>query len=292
MTSRWEKIARVFSSVPKLQGKENWVEWDMRIKVALGIVGLRSLLIGRPAFTTEAARKSWEEQDIQVANSIIDCTDFSILSAYFYLLDDSPSSPSATNKDDEPAPPHLIARTKTLYEELRKAYGSSNAQYTFALGRRFIDSHSGDDVNAWVNEIKAQYRELKSLNFDLDSLCVNVLLNGLPDRFQAFVDTVWTATDSPTIDSVCDSILRINAGQQTRDPEGNALAARVKRVHLGNRPRSSPSAANPCRVCNSSKHWANDCPHREEEDTHDPAPAAATVALATEDDFDSEESAF
>jgi hypothetical protein len=106
------------------------------------------------------------------------------------------------------------------------------------------------------------------------------------------VDTVWTATDSPTIDSVCDSILRINAGQQTRDPEGNALAARVKRVHLGNRPRSSPSAANPCRVCNSSKHWANDCPHREEEDTHDPAPAAATVALATEDDFDSEESAF
>jgi hypothetical protein len=188
MASRWEKIARVFSSIPKLQGKENWVEWDMRIKVALGIVGLRSLLIGRPAFTTEVARKSWEEQDVQVANSIIDCTDFSILSAYFYLLDDSPSSPSATNKDDEPVPPHLIARTKTLYEELRKAYGSSNAQYTFALGRRFIDSRSGDDVNAWVNEIKAQYRELKSLNFDLDSLCVNVLLNGLPERFQAFVD--------------------------------------------------------------------------------------------------------
>ena len=138
MASRWEKITRVFSSVPKLQGKENWVEWDMRIKVVLGIVGLRSLLIGRPAFTTEVARKSWEEQDVQVANSIIDCTDFSILSAYFYLLDDSPSSPSATNKDDEPAPPHLIARTKTLYEELRKAYGSSNVQYTFALGRRFI----------------------------------------------------------------------------------------------------------------------------------------------------------
>jgi hypothetical protein len=44
MSSRWEKISRVFLSVPKLQGKENWVEWDMRIKVALGIVGLRSLL--------------------------------------------------------------------------------------------------------------------------------------------------------------------------------------------------------------------------------------------------------
>jgi hypothetical protein len=149
-------------------------------------------------------------------------------------------------------------------------------------------------VNAWVNEIKAQYRELKSLNFDLDSLCVNVLLTGLPERFQAFVDTVWTATDSPTIDSVCDSILRINAGQQSRDSGsdtlGNALTARMKRVHLGNRSRPTPSAANPCRVCNSSMHWANDCPHREEDSQ--PAPAAATLAVLAQDDYDSDASAF
>jgi hypothetical protein len=103
MSSRWEKISRVFLSVPKLQGKENWVEWDMRIKVALGIVGLRSLLAGRPALTSEAYRKAWEGQDTQVANSIIDCTDFSISSAYFYPLEDAPTS-SRSDKSTRPAP--------------------------------------------------------------------------------------------------------------------------------------------------------------------------------------------
>jgi hypothetical protein len=98
-----------------------------------------------------------------------------------------------------------------------------NAQYTFALGHRFIDNRCGEDVNAWVSKIKAQYSEVKSLIFDLDSLCVNVLLTGLPERFQAFVNTVWTAANSPTIDSVCDTILRINAGQQSCDSESDTL---------------------------------------------------------------------
>jgi hypothetical protein len=159
--------------------------------------------------------------------------------------------------------------------------------------------HAGDDVNAWVNEIKAQYRELKGLNFDLDSLCVNVLLHGLPDRFQAFVDTVWTATSTPTIDSVCDSILRINAGQQTRDLPGNdtihALAAQMKRTRFsgpgnGSRP-SGPSTTNPCRVINSYMHWENDCPHREGANKGECTGAVATMAAAVLD-YDSEASAF
>ncbi|RSH80693.1 hypothetical protein EHS25_007171 [Saitozyma podzolica] len=62
----------------------------------------------------------------------------------------------------------------------------------FALGRRFIENrvHGEDSVGNWVDQVKAQHRELKSLKFDLDALCVNVLLNGLPDRFSSFVDNL------------------------------------------------------------------------------------------------------
>ncbi len=38
--------------------------------------------------------------------------------------------------------------------------------------------------------IQAQYREFKLLTFDLDALCANVLLNGLPKQFATFVDGV------------------------------------------------------------------------------------------------------
>jgi hypothetical protein len=71
-------------------------------------------------------------------------------------------------------------------------YGTSNAQYTFAVGRRFIENRAEDGpapVGDWVNEVKAQHRELKSLNFDLDALCVNVLLNDFPSRF--LLRTQW-----------------------------------------------------------------------------------------------------
>lgn len=72
------------------------------------------------------------------------------------------------------------------------SYGNTGAQYSFALGRRFIGSRckEGKDVEAWVNEVQAQYsyRELKLLSFDLDAVCVNVMPNDLPERFASFVD--------------------------------------------------------------------------------------------------------
>jgi hypothetical protein len=74
-----------------------------------------------------------------------------------------------------------------------------------------------------VNEVRAQHRELKSLSFDLDALCVNVLLNGLPDRLFSYVDNVWTNSETSTIDSVSDSILRIDAGHQNRDRDNSSL---------------------------------------------------------------------
>jgi len=39
-----------------------------------------------------------------------------------------------------------------------------------------------------VNEVRAQYHELKLLSFDLDALCVNVMLNGLPEATLELLD--------------------------------------------------------------------------------------------------------
>ncbi len=46
-------------------------------------------------------------------------------------------------------------------------------------------------MEAWVNEVQAQYHELKLLSFDLDALCVNVMLNGLPKQFASFLKGLY-----------------------------------------------------------------------------------------------------
>ncbi|RSH95808.1 hypothetical protein EHS25_000900 [Saitozyma podzolica] len=60
---------------------------------------------------------------------------------------------------------------------------------------------------------------------------VNVLLNGLPDRFGSFVDSIWTAEKNPSIEDIKISILRVNAGQLNRSNE-KAIAARKASLSL------------------------------------------------------------
>jgi hypothetical protein len=115
-------------------------------------------------------------------------------------------------------------------------------------------------VEAWVNQVQAQYRELKLLKFDLDALCINVLLNGLPDRFGSFVGSIWTAEKNPSIEDIKISILRVNAGQLNRSNE-KALAARRASLSLDSTTSLSafytglkksgkkPSKAHPCARC-------------------------------------------
>lgn len=264
-----QKLERAFSAVPPLKGKENWVEWDMRIKAALRMSACREFIKEEEIkLAGIIAKRAWERQDKQIAATLLNATDFSILSAYFHLLDEPSKATDA-----------LSRVTLRIYHELQTTYGTHNAQYTFQLGRSFVSSScaEGDDVEAWVNKVKAQYRELKALDFDLDAMCVNVLLNGLPDTFHAFKDSIWTTTASPSIDFVADAIVRINAGHrdaQVRD--GAALVARMRNTRLGQRTR--PSASNPCRICNSSMHWATDCPHQDGSgEVNAPAPAATPV---------------
>jgi len=82
-----------------------------------------------------------------------------------------------------------------------------------------------------VNEVQAQYRELKLLSFDLDALCVNVMLNGLPERFASFVDGVWTSSENPSIEDVRVAVPRINAGQMNRTND-KALAAKLSGLEM------------------------------------------------------------
>ena len=57
-------------------------------------------------------------------------------------------------------------------------------------------------MEAWVNQTIGRYPELKTLDFDLDQLCVNVLLHGLPKRFGSYLDQVWTSSDTPMINNI------------------------------------------------------------------------------------------
>jgi hypothetical protein len=207
-------LAKIFSDIPKLTGKENFVEWDQRLKLSLLIVK-GSQFIEPNASPPERSQSAWFERDGQLAGLILQSTSMPILSAHLHLVIPSADiSPSSSNNKE--TPPHT-GKASSVYSALKKTYGTSNAQYTFALGRRFIENKAGEgSVSEWVNQLKAQHRELKSLQFNLDALGVNVLLNGLPERFSSYVDNVWTSSETPTIDSVCDSILRIDAGHQSR----------------------------------------------------------------------------
>lgn len=79
---------------------------------------------------------------------------------------------------------------------------------------------------AWVTEVQAQYRKLSASFFDLDALCVNVPLNGLPEQSASFDDGVWTASKNPSIEDVRLAVLRIIAGQLNRS-DGVTEAARA-----------------------------------------------------------------
>ena len=262
-----ENISKSFESVPKLLGKENFVIWTQRITLSLSLTGTIQYvspaaappysLSGASPLTAEQqlANNVWDERDAQVAAGILSTCEESILAAHIHLLE------------------RTTGRASTVYLELATLYGTSGAQYSFALGRKFVDSRceEGADVEAWVNGVLAQHRELKLLRFDLDLLCVNVLLNGLPERFGSYVDQVWTANENPSIEDIRVAILRINAGQQNRSSDARALAAELDKATLSSdlelsafytglkRTGRKPSKEHPCARCGSPTHWVIDC---------------------------------
>ncbi|CAD6591786.1 MAG: hypothetical protein TREMPRED_000191, partial [Tremellales sp. Tagirdzhanova-0007] len=264
-----DSITKSIGEVPKLVGKENFLQWKQRITLALSLTRSSSFVLplavqpypsGSSTLTPEQLRANteWSDHDHQVAAAILSTTDESILASHIHLLDVD----------------HGLAHH--IYQELVRVYGNTGAQYSFALGRRFVENKcgEGEDVENWINQVQAQYRELMIHKFDLDALCVNVMLNGLPERFTSFVDGVWTATENPSIEDVRIAVLRINAGQNNRANE-KALAARTATLDIGNgvdsdlkvfyaglrRAGKGPSKEHPCSRCESHNHWVIDCPH-------------------------------
>ncbi|GFZ52390.1 hypothetical protein JCM24511_10163 [Saitozyma sp. JCM 24511] len=177
--------------------------WKQRLTLALLLTRSNSYIDPKTKPPQGTLLEAWAERDNQVAAAILSTTSESILSAHIDLLSDT--------KREAP-------RSRTIYESLVKQYGSSGPQYVFGFGRTFIESKcaEGEDVEVCVYHVQALYRELKLLSFDLDSLCINVLLNGLPDRFASFVDSIWKAEENPSIEDIKIEILRVNAGQLNR----------------------------------------------------------------------------
>ncbi|GFZ52314.1 hypothetical protein JCM24511_10087 [Saitozyma sp. JCM 24511] len=236
-----DNISEAFDSIPKLSGKENYVTWKQRLTLALILTRSNSYI----------------DPNTKVAAAILSTTSGSILSAHIDHLNDSTTE---------------LPQSPVNFKALEKLYGTSGPQYSFALGRKFLESRCADqdDVEAWVNQVQAQYRELKLLKFDLDALCINVLLNGLPDRFGSFVDSIWTAEKNPSVEDTKISILRVNAGQLNRSNE-KALAAHKASLSLDSTTSLSafyaglmksggkPSKVHPCARCGSPTHWVVDC---------------------------------
>lgn len=286
-----DAIAKAFGSVPKLTGKENFVVWKQRITLALSLCRATSftLATSTPPASDEKAKSDWHERDHQIAAGLLTTTDEAILTAHIHLLDQSER------------------RTYQIFSELTRVYGTSGAQYTSALGCKFVQSKCApdEDVEAWVNNVLALYRELKVLSFDLDLLCVNVLLNGIPERFSAYIDQVWAASESPSIEDVRVAILRINAGHQNRATDTHGLAAKLDSTSLDpsltafytslKKSGKRPSAQYPCARCGSAEHWVVDCTHslpgqgrsrRNRRPFNNAKPEEATAAIASIQDLD------
>ncbi|GFZ51759.1 hypothetical protein JCM24511_09527 [Saitozyma sp. JCM 24511] len=185
-----DNISKPFESVPKLSGKENYVVWKQRLTLALLLTRSNSFIDPNTEAPADSSLDTWTDRDNQVARAILSTTSESILSAHIDHLNDFIAE---------------LPRSRVIFKALEKLHGTSGLQYSFALGGKFLDSRCGDqeDVEAW-----AQYRELKLIKFDLDALCINVLLNGLPDRFGSFVDSSWTGEKNPSIEDIKVSILR------------------------------------------------------------------------------------
>ncbi|KAI9638717.1 uncharacterized protein MKK02DRAFT_21837, partial [Dioszegia hungarica] len=195
-------LARNFERVPKLIGMENFTVWRQRIVLALSMSGATGFVDPKAQLPEEEEdMEEWDVTDKKLAAAILTTLDEEILTAHIDLLDSTGPF-----------------RARSIYLDLASIYGTSGPQYSFAKGRQFIDNKCGeaDNVENWVNQVQSQYRELKVLDFNLDTLLINVLLNGLPSRFAAFVDSVWTTDSHLTAEALKIKILQVNSGQLNR----------------------------------------------------------------------------
>lgn len=273
--------SRHFTRVPQLTNKRDCLAWKQRLYLALGAckranfirVGAAPLpLSSSPSLTESALHNAWIEDDLQIASLILQTCDEPILRAHMPILDD----------------PTVTSKSLTIYTRLLAKYGADNIQYKHALARTQITSKCKEDgdVGEWVNGVIARAEELKGMSFDLDALTQNVLLNGLPRRFDSHVESVWTTPIIPSSEDLIANILIVDSAQLSRhddndisnvgdplsvaSPSYSALVAQMQSLGLTQddlyalaaRSGKSPSKEHPCAKCQATDHWANKCPYR------------------------------
>lgn len=261
-------IPKFFGDVPKLEGKKNYVQWSHRVQLALLKTRSARFINPNDVIPTDMIEaQMWYNLDGEIAACILDTTADHIATACMYFITDVEHQ----------------RRASDLWAELQRVYGTTGAQQAFALGRQFIQSKCGtnDHVVTWVDKVMTQYQELKVLKFDLDNLCINVLLSGLPRRFEAFIDQIWTDETSPTVEELRAKILRIDSAHESRKSfpdssnsntpaQSTALVSRTNTVTTSDTTLESfyaglrkagkgPSKEHPCSRCGSSGHWVVDC---------------------------------
>ena len=110
------KLRKSFSGTDKekeelrLKGKTNWVQWDIRIKMSLGMSACKELLRSVP-MEKDNSPWSWKQVDEQTGK--LPSAEFrsNIASAFYRLIDDGAKPPF----------------TRNIYHALKKAYGSTDA---------------------------------------------------------------------------------------------------------------------------------------------------------------------
>jgi hypothetical protein len=186
------------------------VVWNQRLIFALLLTRTNSY-ISPSTRPREATLDTRIDRDNQVAAAILSTTSEGVLSAHIDLLSCSKVA---------------ARRSRIIFNSLEKLYGTSGPQYSFALGRKFIEKRCGDeeDVEAWVNQVQAQYRELKHLSAQASLVRSRCSLH----MFSSMVwltasPRLWTRSGrlgrTPRIDDVKISILRVNDGQLNRSNE-------------------------------------------------------------------------
>jgi hypothetical protein len=233
------------------------VVWNQRLIFALLLTRTNSY-ISPSTRPREASLDTRIDRDNQVAAAILSTTSESILSAHIDLLSCSKVA---------------ARRSRMVFNSLEKLYGTSGPQYSFALGRKFIEKRCGDeeDVEAWVNQVQAQYRELKhQLVRSRCSLHVFSSMVWLTASHRS-----WTRSGrlgrTPRIDDVKISILRVNNGQLNRSNH-KALAARAAPLSLDmsmpslnafyaafKQSGKKPSKEHACARCGPPYHWVVGC---------------------------------
>nr|XP_031859283.1 uncharacterized protein CI109_005312 [Kwoniella shandongensis]KAA5526355.1 hypothetical protein CI109_005312 [Kwoniella shandongensis] len=273
-------LQKSLDKVPILTGPDDFKEWDRQLERALVMCRAEGFIsntasLPHPATVTSSAglpllteleqqaNIEWNIRDKLVANGISGTLGRTI-SANFDRYLKLP-----------------MCRSKAIYAAIVEKHGAAGVQYTFSVARRFLARQcgEGEDVRTFLRDAQSDYLELDNLSFDLKALHLNIILNGLPTRFNSFKDSIWKATYTPAIDDIEQSIIRIDAGHreqtsmaalasQSMDGYSNELGELRALYAKMRRAGGTPSEQHPCLRCKSPKHWIVDCPEPATEGEH------------------------